>query len=169
MNTKQRPSNKLLDEYTLTHQRVFPPKSEGTDQWTHPLPGQLSPTRISSRYNLRSNDTGDTKKKGIKPFSGSTCHYCKWKGHIMSKCWALEKKEKTKKSDMIVTKPGVLNKCPVVEKASEKNDFKPFVFECKVSLVGINESNSVKMLRDTGASQSLLVQRALLLYEITMM
>jgi len=84
-----------------------------------------------------------------------------WKGHIMSECWALEKKENTKKSDMIVTKPGVLNKCPVVEKASEENDFKPFISECKVSLVGMNKPNSIKMLRDTRASQSLLVQSAL--------
>jgi len=35
----------LADEYTLTHQRVFPPKSEGADQRTHPLPGQLLPGR----------------------------------------------------------------------------------------------------------------------------
>jgi len=155
----------LADEYTLTHKRVFPPKSENADQRTRSLAGQLFPTRNSSPYNLKSNDTGDANKKRIKPFSGSTCHYCKWKGHIMSKCWALEKKEKTKKSDMIVTKPGVLNKCPVVEKTSEENDFKPFISECKLSLVGMNKLNSIKMLRDTGASQSLLVQSALPLDE----
>ena len=73
-----------------------------------------------------------------------------------------------KKSDMIVTKPSVEKSSyrhPDGGKIYEENDFKSFISEGRVSFVGMNESSRINVLRDTGASQSLLVKDALPLNE----
>ena len=84
----------------------------------------------------------------------------------MSESWALEKKEKTQKADLVVMKPVVKEtQYPAVEATNEENEFKPFICEGRVSLVGMDGSSSIKILRDTGASQSLLVKDVLPLNE----
>ena len=105
-------------------------------------------------------------KKGNRLFPGPTCRYCKRKGHIMSECWALEKKEKTQKADLVIMKPDVKkSQYPAIEETNEENEFAPFISEGRVSLVGMDTSSSIKILRDTGASQSLLVKDVLPLNE----
>ena len=133
-----------MDDYTLTHQKVFS-KSETMDQRIHPSPPNRSGNGPgqSSCYNLRSGDRvpesqGDATKKGNRLFPILTCYYCKRKGHhIMSKCWALEKK---KKADLVVMKT---SQHKTMGRSKEENDF---ISEGRVLLMGMDA------LRDTGAS-----------------
>jgi len=164
----------LADEYTLTHQRVFSPKLEVADPKSHPPPPSRNSNGLGqgqgSRYYLRNQDQGDSTNKGNRLCSGPTCHYCKRKGHIMSECQALEKKEKTQKTDLVVTKSDLQkSQSPLTGQKSEDNDFKPFISEGRVSLVGMDASNGINILRDTGASQSLLVKDVLPLNEQSFM
>ena len=90
----------LADDYALTHKPLF---------------GRVFQ---SSRENQRS--TGDShpiliskSKDHNKPThqspwfpSGPTCFYCKKKGHILSECWALEKKNQRLSTHMLVATKG---------------------------------------------------------------
>ena len=54
---------------------------------------------------------------------------------------------------------------PAVEETNEENEIKPFISEGRVSLMGMDASSCTTILRDTGASQSLLVKDVLSLNE----
>ena len=98
----------------------------------------------------------------------------------MSECWTLKRKEERRsqlssnactavKSNL---KPVYLENSEVEVKRSEsefiKEEFKPFVSEGFVSLKGDNANlHPIKIMRDTGASQSLLLKGILPLSEET--
>jgi len=85
----------------------------------------------------------------------------------MSECWTLESKEKNKsKADLVVQKTRAFQSgSPSVE---SNDEYKPFVSDGLVSLVGKeSEAKPVHVLRDTGASQSLLLEGLLPLSEST--
>jgi len=99
---------------------------------------------------LRNRNQGDGAKKGDMLLSGHTCYYCKRKGHIMLECWALEKKEKIQNTDLVVTESDVQNRQYILTgPKSEENEFKSFISEGRVSLIGCN---TINILRDTGVS-----------------
>ena len=51
-----------------------------------------------------SRGEGSRDQGGRLP-GGPTCYYCKRKGHVMSECWSMERKEKNKpKPDLVVRK-----------------------------------------------------------------
>ena len=89
----------------------------------------------------------------------------------MSECWALEKKEKNKNKTTLVIKKAEPTESDITarDKAPSKEstaNYEPFISQGLVSLVG-EEANaqSVCVLRDTGASQSLLLEGILPLSE----
>lgn len=161
VDTLQRAAT-LADDYSLTHRKVFsgPDNApKGTPRSGHSAP--------PVRYNLRSHDNSDSSRQQSTP----TCYYCKRKGHIMAKCWALKKKEKTKtKADMITVKTTAVQKDsingpPPIE---DHDEYRPFTYDGLVSLVGDESSaKHIHVLRDTGASQSLLLEGVLPLSEST--
>jgi len=63
----------------------------------------------------------------------------------MSECWALEKKEKRQKTDLLVAASGVKkSRSSPTEKNRDKSNFKPFISEGRVSLVGVDAYCSIK-------------------------
>ena len=140
----------LADDYSLTHRKVFL-KSDPTPKGLTKT-GRNENSLPPVRYNLRSSETSELLRLSVVP----TCYYCKKKGHVMSECWALDKKEKSKrKTDMLVKRKAVQSddSFPV-----EGNDeYSPFISDGSVALIGKeHEAKPVRVLRDTGASQSLL-------------
>ena len=99
------------------------------------------------------------------------CYYCKRRGHVMSECWSLEKKEKNKhKATLVVqkaesTRSGTTRTDRSPPRVSS-TDYDSFISQGLVSLVGEEaQAQSICMLRDTGASQSLLLEGVLPLSE----
>ena len=85
----------------------------------------------------------------------------------MSESWALEKKEENKQKAMLVVKKAepagssitLTDRSPL---RVSNTDYEPFISQGLVSLVGEeNHPQSIHVLRDTGASQSLLLEGVL--------
>jgi len=92
---------------------------------------------------------------------GPTYYYCKRKGHVKAECPVLEKK--ISKTNALVTPQRPVRK--YVDNMSEPEipfEYEPFVSQGTVSLVGSGEESPVTILRDTGASQSLILESVLL-------
>ena len=101
------------------------------------------------------------------PFKTLTCGYCRGEGHTMSNCFKLKNKEHQK------TKPtgAVSHNSSIDQKPTEQSVdpvdpvmkvFQPFIFDGSVSFK--NDQSPVcpiKILRDTGASQSLILTKTL--------
>ena len=122
---------------------------------------------VSSHYNLRSVGHGepssDQTRKGNRLPSVPICNYCKRKGHIMSECWTL--RDKNKKTACVVKKVNPKHN-GVLTTVGRANDFKPFISQGLISLVGDEDkAKPVSILKDTGASQSLMLKDVLLLSE----
>lgn len=170
-------ATKLADDYSLTHKskfgshdRPYLPKKSG---------GKLNSaqtTEVNPEVKDRSADVkkkfSDTKKEVS---TGPTCHYCKKPGHVLSECLILQRKREKG------TSPNALVKsvtempiefgshesfCHYDAKKAESSDllreeFLPFVSEGFVSPSENSPSQPIRILRDTGASQSLLLKEAL--------
>ena len=153
----------LADDYSLTRKTTF------TKHRLEPAGGQtstsdrLTPATSRSTHNLRErpgnaeqyqgNGGMRTQRSGVP-----VCFYCKRKGHIISECRELEKKR------------GRLNPVNTIQR--ESNDGQGFndVNNQKEVNPFISETDDpvpVRILRDTGATQSLLVEDILPLSETT--
>ena len=99
--------------------------------------------------------------------SAPVCHYCKRRGHVMSECWALERKEKNKHKATLVVKKAEPARSATTETDRSplrvsSTDYEPFISQGLVSLVGEEaQAQTIRVLRDTGASQSLLLEGVL--------
>ena len=85
----------------------------------------------------------------------------------MSECWALEKKEKNKQKATLVVKKveSARSTITLTDRSPlrvSNTDYEPFISQGLLSLVS-EESHpqSIRVLRDTGASQSLLLEGVL--------
>ena len=82
--------------------------------------------------------------------AGPTCFYCRKRGHIMSECQALPRKnERSEKPDLIVS--------PSFQTDHKKtsmlpDEYTPFISCGSVSLVGSQVESPITILRDTGAT-----------------
>ena len=94
--------------------------------------------------------------------SRSVVHnYCHRKGHVLADCWSLQKKSDAlvhtvEESDLIGS-PGS-QRAPVIR---PDNTYQPFIFEGLVSMTEDGIPVQIRLLRDTGATQSLMVQNVL--------
>ena len=99
--------------------------------------------------------------EGLRPPRSSVpvCLYCKRKGHIIAECWDLQKKKtRANPVSVICTKsqsPAPIRQIVEPTKDEEKN---PFISESYVSLNEGGHAVPIRILRDTGATQSLLVE-----------
>ena len=89
---------------------------------------------------------------------------------MISECWTLERKRNNPSGDLLVSTVNspVTHNVPPVKNSDElpsSTDYHPFVSEGYVSLSESGETVAVKILRDTGATQSLLVDNTLPLSE----
>ena len=113
------------------------------------------------------NSTGETKSQ--YPLSRPTCNYCKKPGHLVSECLKLKRKlehDEAKPTGLTTLRPRLqssikTNTIDIVTKPksdSAMEIFEPFMLNGFVSLSGDNcPPTPIKILRDTGASQSLIL------------
>ena len=136
----------LADEFALTHKTVF---SSGFDE---------KPRQPPARQN--SPPTASAKKEDRE------CFYCHKPGHLISNCLALKRKQQVSPSASQPKGVSLIKAEPRISAApdSENPDacFKPFIFDGLVSLTGESgDQCPVRILRDTGGSQSVILADAL--------
>ena len=113
-------------------------------------------------------------KKGMDGKPRLSCAYCKKEGHIIDNCFRLKRNNERKAASGVPT--GLSSVKPDsylgIDHTSQKlksdymERYKPFISEGHVSLVGDNSDwKQIQILRDTGATQSLMLQNILPLSE----
>ena len=115
----------------------------------------------------KTNSTCETKSQ--YPLSRPTCNYCKKPGHLVSECLKLKRKlerDEAKPTGLTTLRPRPqssikTNTIDIVTKPKSDSTmeiFEPFMLNGFVSLSGDNcPPTPIKILRDTGASQSLIL------------
>ena len=113
------------------------------------------------------NSTSETKSQ--YPLSRPTCNYCKKPGHLVSECLKLKRKlesDEAKPTGLTTLRPRPqssikTNTVDIVTKPKSDSTmeiFEPFMLNGFVSLSGDNcPPTPIEILRDTGASQSLIL------------
>ena len=160
------------DDYALTHKSTFNKnKSFGPAKKSYPEIGKKSENVAPEKSSDKGQTSNQTMSKDRKPRSfAPVCHYCKKPGHVMSDCWLLKKRrEKEATPNAFVSSKS--NWCSNPNRAESsigldkseiiREEFKPFVSEGFVSLESSSSQVPIKILRDTGATQSLLLEGVL--------
>ena len=152
---------RLADDYYLTHKVSFIAKPKPTS--SHPQNKFMSGNSSGMPSQPKPNSASETKSQ--YPLSRPTCNYCKKPGHLVSECLKLKRKLGNDEAiptgftlldqgHSLLLKPVKTNTIDIVTKPksaySMLNGF--------VSLSGDNcPPTPIKILRDTGASQSLIL------------
>ena len=162
---------RLADDYTLTHKVSFVNKANPRKPFYPPSGHKPSSSLQSGNSNQnapKSKPPGE--KKGHIPLSQLICNYCKQSGYIVSDCPVFkrkrEKQEGLKHTGLTSLKltpqscvkdlNPVQAKVPETDSVMEINE--PFLSDGFVSLNSdFAQSNPITILRDTGASQSLIL------------
>lgn len=175
-------ASKTADDYALTHKSSFHKSSthSGSYKKRSNYVGDVAQSDNSEteQSKVGSNKDGDDPKR---PSTGGSsyksCAYCKKRGHLKADCWFLQKKNAQVKPTALTAvmseNKGVLlhkdltddhmynvgKNCP---NDDIRERFKPFLSE---GLVSQNEDGTnvkkIEILRDTGASQYILLEEAL--------
>ena len=155
---------RLADDYYLTHKVSFIAKPKPTS--SHPQNKFMS-VMPSQSNTPKPNSTSETKSQ--YPLSRPTCNYCKKPGHLVSECLKLKRKlerDEAKPTGLTTLRPRSqssikTNTVDIVTKPKSDSTmeiFEPFMLNGFVSLSGDNcPPTPIKILRDTGASQSLIL------------
>ena len=160
------------DDYALTHKSTFNKnKSFGPAKKSYPEIGKKSENVAPEKSSDKGQTSNQTMSKDRKPRSfAPVCHYCKKPGHVMSDCWLLKKRrEKEATPNAFVSSKSNWRSNPNRAESSIgldkseiiREEFKPFVSEGFVSLKSSSSQVPIKILRDTGATQSLLLEGVL--------
>ena len=159
----------LADDYSLTHKNSFLRADQQTPSFFTP---EENPKREEQKHipppvmRGRNNGQGRSRPDNLpKSVGGPVCYYCKRRGHVMAECRVLEKKNNSHASNVFITSK---KQSSVVEQLSVKKDqYNPFILKGYVSLSENGDKVPVNILRDTGATQSLLVEGILPLSDTT--
>ena len=173
-----RKAAKMADEYELTHKEEFVKKRENPYSREAQRSVGYNPRMESKYYSNRAKvETGETKmksksegkvehneRKEQKAFQGPTCYHCKKKGHVMSDCWFLKKTDSKRATVNLVGRKASMEVKGLQESSGQKETGRGNTrcFESFISRGSIkNEKKdggekSVVILRDTGASQTLM-------------
>ena len=176
---------RLADDYSLTHKasfvnkpfprKPFNPQSKFTSQ-SRPYSPQSGPKSNPSNPSDNSSHSFTPKpkisgeNKGQSPLSQPFCNYCKRSGHIISECLFLKRKKENQEgpkptgltSLRLKPQSSVQDDNPTSAKTSETDYvmeiYEPFLSDGFVSLNSDSaKSTPIKILRYTGASQSLIL------------
>ena len=135
------------DDYALTHKGSFrkpsTPSNKSAGEARHEQGGGSGPPNP--------RDKSHSTASRLPP--GPTSYYCKQRGHVKAECPALERK---RKSNAIVAPTRPDDEGYMDGSREVPSEYKPFVSHGTVSL-GSGEESPVTILRDTGASQSLIL------------
>ena len=158
--------------------KPYNPQSKQITPQSKPYSPQSGPK--ANRSNPTDNSSPKPKfsseNKGQNPLSQPICNYCKKTGHIISECLALKRKKERENLDSakptgltsLKAKPQscIQEENPILtrtckESVSEDSImeiYEPFLSDGFVSLNSDSaQSTPIKILRDTGASQSLIL------------
>ncbi|KAJ8050688.1 Zinc transporter ZIP12 [Holothuria leucospilota] len=179
----------LADQYALTHKFGKVGQTQNKGQFNRPnkkygnssgttgnsgsQSGSISPTNSGKKQPDSSRQKNDQVSSNKAAFKDITCGFCHKKGHTMANCFTLAKLKETETAS---------NALAIAENSSEvvvtlrpnskdqiKEEYLPFVSEGFISLDG-NSAHppvKIKILRDTGATQSLLLDGVLPLSDST--
>lgn len=148
-----------------------------------PVNGEKTSHSINPQANVKPNNPMYPRKEPGSFNSGVWCAYCKTEGHIISGCRKWERKKQARNFTPYKMFPNALvntvshppyddtagkvasrdvpSKCVCV-----REDYKPYMSEGFVSLIGdATHRQPITILRDTGASQSILLEGILPLSE----
>ena len=162
---------RLADDYTLTHKVSFVSKANPRKPFYPPSGHKPSPSLQSGNSNQNApKPKPPGENKGHNPLPQPICNYCKQSGHIVSDCPVLkrkrEKQEGLKPTDLTSLKltpqsyfkyqnPVQAN---VPETDSVMEIYEQFLSDGFVSLnSNFAQSTPITILRDTGASQFLIL------------
>ena len=163
---------RLADDYALTHKVSFINKSNPSRRPFFPQSGSKhSPSNPSGSYSqtftLKSK-SGENKDPN--PLSQPICNYCKKTGHIISECLHLKRKKEKQEGlkptgiTSLRSKPqSCVKEEDLIQTERPETDsvmeiYEPFLSDGFVSLNSdYAQSTPIKILRDTGASQSLIL------------
>ena len=164
---------RLADDYALTHKVSFINKSNPSRRPFFPHSGSKhSPSNPSGNYSQtftpKPKSSGENKDQN--PLSQPICNYCKRTGHIISECLHLKRKKEKQEGlkptglTSLQSKPQscVKEEDPIQTERPETDFvmeiYEPFLSDGFVSLNSdYAQSTPIKILRDTGASQSLIL------------
>ena len=164
---------RLADDYALTHKVSFINKSNPSRRPFFPQSGSKhSPSNPSGNHSQtftpKPKPSGENKDQN--PLSQPICNYCKRTGHIISECLHLKRKKEKQEGlkptglTSLRSKPQscVKEEDPIQTERPETDSvmeiYEPFLSDGFVSLNSdYAQSTPIKILRDTGASQSLIL------------
>ncbi|XP_036003896.1 uncharacterized protein LOC118566311 [Fundulus heteroclitus] len=136
----------LADEFMLTHKNVF---------LSAPRSDKILATRLQKPEPVQ---TEAQARRPIPPREVRECFFCHKKGHVIADCLSLKNKALSSQPKGV----GLLkNVSPPFNQKNNENNldpcFKPFVTQGFVSLTGDPKDElTVKILRDTGGSQTII-------------
>ena len=153
---------RLADDYTLTHKVSFVSKANPRKPFYPPSGHKPSPSLQSGNSNQNApKPKPPGENKGHNPLSQPICNYCKQSGHIVS-----DKQEGLKPTGLtslkLTPQSYFKDQNPVQAKEPETDSvmeiYEPFLSDGLVSLNSdFAQSTPITILRDTGASQSLIL------------
>ena len=164
---------RLADDYALTHKVSFINKSNPSRRPFFPHSGSKHspsnpPSSHSQTITPKPKPSGENKDQN--PLSQPICNYCKRTGHIISECLHLKRKKEKQEGlkptglTSLRSKPQscVKEEDPIQTERPETDSvmeiYEPFLSDGFVSLNSdYAQSTPIKILRDTGASQSLIL------------
>ena len=149
--------------------RPFSPQSKPYSPQSGPKSNPSNPSDNSS-HSVTPKPKFSGENKGQNPLSQPFCNYCKRSGRIMSERLSLKRKKENQEgpkptgltSLRLKPQSSVQDDNPISAKTSETDSvmeiYEPFLSDGFVSLnIDSAQSTFIKILRDTGASQSLIL------------
>ena len=166
--------NKPFPRKPFNPQLKFTPQSRSFSPQSKPYSPKSNPSNPSdnSSHSFTPKPRFSGENKGQSPLSQPICNYCKQSGHVISECIALKRKREKERQESpkptgltsLRLKPqsSIKDENPILSKTSETNSvmeiYEPFLSDGSVSLNSdFAQSTPIKILRDTGASQSLIL------------
>ena len=164
---------RLADDYALTHKVSFINKSNPSRRPFFPQSGfKHGPSNPSGSHSQtftpKPKSSGENKDQN--PLSQPICNYCKRTGHIISECLHLKRKKEKQEGLKLSGLTSLRSKPQSCVKEEDPNQterpetdsvmeiYEPFLSDGFVSLnIDYAQSTPIKILRDTGASQSLIL------------
>ena len=149
--------------------RPFSPQSKPYSPQSGPKSNPSNPSDNSS-HSVTPKPKFSGENKSQNPLSQPFCNYCKRSGHIISECLSLKRKKENQEgpkptgltSLRLKPQSSIQDENPISAKTSETDSvmeiYEPFLSDGFVSLNSDSaQSTPIKILRDTGASQSLIL------------
>ncbi|KAJ8039062.1 hypothetical protein HOLleu_16653 [Holothuria leucospilota] len=179
----------LADQYALTHKFGKVGHTQNKGQFSRPnkkygnssgttgnsgsQSGSISPTNSGKKQPASSRQKNDQVSSNKAAFKDISCGFCHKKGHTTANCFTLAKLKETETSSnalaIVENSPEVVVTLRPNSKDQIKEEYLPFVSEGFISLDG-NSAHppvKIKILRDTGATQSLVLDGVLPLSDST--